>query len=43
MFTKLHNITKTVLLLIIILMSMAGMIALLLAALGYEGPLNISF
>ena len=43
MFTKLHNITKTVLLLIIILMSIAGIVALLLVALGYEGPLNIAF
>lgn len=42
MFTKLQKISKKVLWLIIILMSIAGIVALLLVALGFEGPLNIT-
>lgn len=42
MFTKLPDLSKKVLWLIVILMSIAGIVALLLVALGFEGPLNIT-
>ncbi len=41
MFTKLPDLSKKVLWLIIVLMSIAGIVALLLVALGFDGPLNI--
>ena len=42
MFTKLPELLKKVFWLIIVLMSIAGIAAFLLIALGFEGPLNIT-